>query len=636
MAVVVVMVGQCGNQLGDELFTQLSLCTPGGVAAPSPKAPAEARRTSLPAATRSPFFARDGKARCVLVDTEPKVVQGVRQRHADFIRDENVVHGQSGRGNNWGLGYYGVRTADSKRTEGNAAVQRAFRNMGRDQREADDNVLGKALQAIYRETRRTSDMDDEVEEEQDGFEAILVLHSLVGGTGSGLASKLTERVRLYFTAPAAGQEVDEVYEEKMMRYDGFDGRLYGPQRRARHLVNISVAPQALGEVATQGLNAALTLQVLQRHADAVLLLRNDDAMAPGESSGSSVCAGLSILSRCVTFKEANETLVALLLPVLRYGMRTGCVARLVAQCVPPGFERTTGGNKILTLVPAPQRSYATMRQCAHRGMFFVVNGGRAFMPGYVPTVPIEEVLSRTALRLSGGASAIRAESQRGGGGAGASGHGATRNDLTSRRLSDANTRGRQSPNMSGLVVNGVGGMSAGAAAAAASSAAGLGARRLQQQRQQQSASAFSASPPQSPPRTRLRGSGENVRGIASTALSPLRNGAFPHGGSGETDDIDRRVYTEGATRIPHDLYRHYLQLRRAPVTKLFEELDGVLVLNQVAELNRRLLFPLLRSAALKVSSGAFMSSYEDVGVKSERVQRAYREVAEVLANSEEM
>ncbi|GET88111.1 zeta tubulin, putative [Leishmania tarentolae] len=601
MAIVVVLIGQCGNQLGDELFTQLALCT-------SSCASSAAAKPSAPAPNSSPFFARDGKARCILVDTEPKVVLGVQQRHPDFIRRENVIYGQSGRGNNWGLGYYGVKTDRSKRTEHNAVVQRAFRNLARDQREEDDNVLAKALRAVHYETRRTSDAEDG----SGGFESILVFHSLVGGTGSGLASKLTARLRLYFTEPPPGQQIDEVYESKMMQYDGFDSCVQGLQRRARSLVNITVAPQALGEVATQGLNAALTLQMLQRHADAILLLRNDDAMAPGEPNGSSVSSGASLLTRCATFKEANEVLVALLLPVLGYGRKPGCITNLLIQCIPPMYKQSTGGNKILTLLAAPQRSYATMRQCVHRAMFFIVKGGRTFMPGYVPTVPIDEMLSHTALQIHGGSSDnLGRRSDRGGvqkargNGSGGDAHHCLvdHKKLVSRHLR-CDTGGKAS---------------AGNSAEAASTP--VSGRRHR-------STLPSVSSPSSPPRARMRGSEGRFRSD--------EDGESGSAGwnQEELDELNQRVCLECTTTIPPALRLHYLQLRRAPVTKMFETLDGVLVLNQALELNRRVLFPLLRSAALKVSCGAFMSSYEDVGVKPEHVQRAYREVAEVMATAE--
>jgi hypothetical protein len=121
--------------------------------------------------------------------------------------------------------------------------------------------------------------------------------------------------------------------------------------------------------------------------------------------------------------------------------------------------------------------------------------------------------------------------------------------------------------------------------------------------------------------------------------SAMEDGASSHtyndGDEGE-EDLNRRVFQQCSTKIPPPLYQHYLQLRRAPVTKMLEAIDGVLLLNEALELDRKVLFPMLRSAALKVSTGAFMSSYEDVGVTSERVKRAIRDVAEIMANSEEL
>ncbi|KPI88803.1 putative zeta tubulin [Leptomonas seymouri] len=682
MAIVVVLVGQCGNQFGDELFTQLALCT--GITS-SPTSASNAAKGSTPSAspTFSPFFTRDGMARCVLVDTEPKVVLGVHQRHANFMRPENVIHGQSGRGNNWGLGYHGVKTAHSKRNEENAAVQRAFRNIARDQREDDDNVLGKALQAIYRETRRTSDAEDG----SGGFEALLIIHSLVGGTGSGLASRLTERLRLYFTEPPPGQQVDEVYESTMMRIDGFDGGLYGAARRARHLVNIAVAPQVVGEVATQGLNASLTLQVLQKHSDAVLLLRNDDAMAPGEEKGSSACSGTSILSQCVTFKEANEVLVALLLPILRYGVEPGCITRLLIQCIPPAYVKTTGGNRILTLLPTPQRSYATLRQCAHRALFCGIDGGRVFMPGYKPTVPIDELLSKTAQRLwssqprrvamangnrrtaatTFGTKAKQKQSLSTPKGHPSSSEPqeqvtATRSPTQRMRFTDVDVgscnegayevqrqlsgRQRQRQRL-GFRTGDEDGM----ARPAPPSATGPFASTSSTSSQRRPPVTPFSSPPanvrshaQASVRAaalrRGRCDDNEVEGEAKEHEGPTLDGDEHDRAGGEMRDVEEdvncRVFQQCSVKIPVSLYRHYQQLRRAPVTKMFETIDGVLLLNEAAELDRKVLLPLLKSAALKVSTGAFMSSYEDVGVTSERVKRAIREVAEVMATSEEL
>lgn len=60
--------------------------------------------------TRHPLGHRDGKVRCVCVDSEPKVIGHISRsdnRHGQLFRDENMIVGQAGRGNNFALGYYG-------------------------------------------------------------------------------------------------------------------------------------------------------------------------------------------------------------------------------------------------------------------------------------------------------------------------------------------------------------------------------------------------------------------------------------------------------------------------------------------------------------------------------------------------
>lgn len=411
MSIVVVLVGQCGNQVGDELFSQLAVIQgigsappPGATAAGTPKGmhanPGSGLRGGPPGHTQgTAFFTREGVARCVLIDSEPKVVQGVQKRHPHFIRADNVVYGQSGRGNNWGLGYYGVNDPHSKRNElKGAAEQRAFKNLHKGQRVQDDGLFSKALRAIHAETRRTADSDD--------FEAIVMIHSLSGGTGSGLASRLAERIRLYFVEPQDGEaEVDEIYEEKMRRLDGLDGMLM-EKRRARYFISIPLAPMALGELSTQGINAVLTLQVLLQCTDAVLLLRNDDALSPGDTQSSSTSAGAggaALLPKCMTYKEVNELLVGMLLPLFHYGVGPsgGAVEAIVRQVAPRGSP-DTGRNILLTLLPAPQRVYERFRGVANRLRFYGLYGGKDYLPGCKPELPESVLLSPSALQRQSG------------------------------------------------------------------------------------------------------------------------------------------------------------------------------------------------------------------------------------------
>eukprot|EP00796_Vickermania_ingenoplastis_P012927 gene12927-8784_t len=509
MAIVVVQVGQCGNQLGDELFSQLALAHGLGITPPAgtpPRQPAAPK----PHNGASPFFTSSGFARCVLVDAEPKVVHGVLKRHPHFIRTENVIFGQSGRGNNWGLGYYGVNDPRSKRHEGKSAGEtRAFRNLHKGQRVADDGLFSNALRAIHNETRRTGDLDD--------FEAIVLLHSLSGGTGSGLASRLAERIRLYFVEPPDGEpEVDEVHEEKMRRIDGLDGMLTD-KRRARYFISIPLAPMAVGELATQGINATLTLHVLLQKVDAILLLRNDDVLSPGASSSTSAGAGgAALLPKCTTFKEANELLAGLLLPVLRYGQSPGCIETLLHQCA---------------LAALPTR-------------------GTDFLPGCEPEFPSAVILTAAA--------------------------------LAARRGEDGGDTG--------------------------------GSRR--------SPSTARAADPMSFDYE------EEVDEESSHSASRRR--------PGEEEEQENASYHASRVAVPPALREYFASLRRSPAAAFFSAVEGVAVLNQARELNKSLLFPLLFSAAVKVKVGAYLNTYQDVGVTSARIEKAYRAVAEAQLNVEEV
>ena len=92
MSMVSMMVGQCGNQIGAAAY--------------------EALHAERPLPGDRALFDEGGHARAVLVDGEAKVV-GALVRHADgpFSRANAFVE-DSGRGNNWALGYYGPRAGN--------------------------------------------------------------------------------------------------------------------------------------------------------------------------------------------------------------------------------------------------------------------------------------------------------------------------------------------------------------------------------------------------------------------------------------------------------------------------------------------------------------------------------------------
>ena len=138
---VCVQVGQCGNQVGEAYFDQLSRADDGET-----------------------FFrerARGGRtARAVLVDTEPRVssqcVLGARggwhyDRHGHVIGGDGL-----GAANNWACGFMGDGARD----------------------------LGAVLDCVQREL-----------EACDSVDSIVVLGSAAGGTGSGLGSLLASGLR---------------------------------------------------------------------------------------------------------------------------------------------------------------------------------------------------------------------------------------------------------------------------------------------------------------------------------------------------------------------------------------------------------------------------------------------------------
>ena len=155
MSLVTVQLGQCGNQIGSQLFSTLH-CD-----ASSPTSPPTYSQESL-----GRFFHQldtrscELKARAVLVDMEAKVVQHSlvqARREGKWTFDDKCVHtGKRGSGNNWADGYL------------NHAPQ------------AMDAILDK----VQRQAERCEYLD--------GF---LMLMSVAGGTGSGVGTRLTEALR---------------------------------------------------------------------------------------------------------------------------------------------------------------------------------------------------------------------------------------------------------------------------------------------------------------------------------------------------------------------------------------------------------------------------------------------------------
>lgn len=94
--------------------------------------------------------------RAVLIDLEPGVLDGIRSGPIGrLFHPEDFIHGQSGAGNNWAKGYY---------TEG-------------------AELIDHVMDVIRRKSERC-----------DCLQGFQMVHSLGGGTGSGMGSLLASKV----------------------------------------------------------------------------------------------------------------------------------------------------------------------------------------------------------------------------------------------------------------------------------------------------------------------------------------------------------------------------------------------------------------------------------------------------------
>jgi tubulin delta len=117
------------------------------------------------------FFDRfTNHARAILVDSESKVIKKIQDdKKINFVfNQKNVMCTSNGRGNNWALGYSSTY---------------------KESIEGINSTGDKALHERVMETLRK-----EVER-ADFFLGMVLVHSLAGGTGSGMGSRLLESYR---------------------------------------------------------------------------------------------------------------------------------------------------------------------------------------------------------------------------------------------------------------------------------------------------------------------------------------------------------------------------------------------------------------------------------------------------------
>ncbi|KAF4747849.1 Tubulin gamma-1 chain [Perkinsus olseni] len=206
--IVTLQVGQCGNQVGSEFWQQLCAehgIDPDGILRPPPanQPPAEDRKDVF-------FYQADDEhyiPRALLIDLEPRVINQIQtSEFKNLYNPENIYMSKEGggAGNNWAKGYSQAE-----------AVQEEICEMI--DREADGS---------------------------DSLEGFMLLHSIAGGTGSGMGSYLLETL-------------SDRYPKKLLQ-------------------TYSVFPMLTetSDVVVQPYNSVLTLKRLALNADAVVVLDN--------------------------------------------------------------------------------------------------------------------------------------------------------------------------------------------------------------------------------------------------------------------------------------------------------------------------------------------------------------------------
>ncbi|KAL9632189.1 MAG: hypothetical protein Q9164_005479, partial [Protoblastenia rupestris] len=153
--IITIQAGQCGNSIGSQFWQQL--CLEHGI---SQDGNLEDFATEGGDRKDVFFYQSDDTRyipRAILIDLEPRVIQGIQNGpYKNIYNPENFFVGAQGTGaaNNWGVGY-----------------------------EFGDSVQEEVFDMIDREA-----------DGSDSLEGFMLLHSIAGGTGSGLGSYILERM----------------------------------------------------------------------------------------------------------------------------------------------------------------------------------------------------------------------------------------------------------------------------------------------------------------------------------------------------------------------------------------------------------------------------------------------------------
>ncbi|QLQ79149.1 hypothetical protein HG537_0B04970 [Torulaspora globosa] len=202
--IITIQVGQCGNQMGKHFWSQLAREHGIGKDGQSLDNSGDARDDDT-----NPFFKlNEGNRytpRALMIDLEPSAIQDVQNTFPGFFdpRSMWISPEELGAGNSWSKGYdYGLVNQDALL-----------------------NMIDKEVDAT------------------ENFEGFQLLHSVAGGTGSGLGSSLLEAISDRFPK--------------------------------KFLTTYSVFPSDESEVVIQPYNTILTLRRLEENSDASVVFDNN-------------------------------------------------------------------------------------------------------------------------------------------------------------------------------------------------------------------------------------------------------------------------------------------------------------------------------------------------------------------------
>lgn len=223
MSAVFLHVGQCGNQIGFQFWKQML--------------------NEVEKGADTAFDRYTGMARAIMVDSEPKVVRFPFKDRSNplypSLNPDNCIEQNDGRGNNWAMGY-------------------------RDAPVGSTPPLCELTMNSHRKEVERCDM----------YRGTVMMHSVAGGTGSGLGSKLAEKIK---------EEYPSCF-----------------------LLTTSVLPSSQGDTPLQDYNACLTLSHINEVADGIIYFENDEVFnAVQFGSGRSAHVSTHNLNECIAYSLIN-------------------------------------------------------------------------------------------------------------------------------------------------------------------------------------------------------------------------------------------------------------------------------------------------------------------------------------------